>query len=270
MSTTDMPWQLQMFSKSLKKRQKVEMLLELLGPLSQERCLLVTNGDNNGAMNHHLRAAGGRWTWAEMEAHAIPAMQQFLGDPVHQASPDRLPFADGDFDRIVVIDAHEHLEDVGPLNREIARILGTGGVAIVTVPNGDPRLPVALLKRAVGMGPASYGHVVQGYRTSELRCMLADVGLTPERSGAYAKFFTELVELAINFGYVKVLSRRKGGPAVAAGTIAPNSEAQLKAVARTYRLYAAIYPFVRAVSALDVLVPGRGGYAVAVAARKPA
>jgi hypothetical protein len=39
-------------------------------------------------------------------------------------------------------------------------------------------------------------------------------------------------------------------------------------VERTYLLYAMIYPFVRAFSSLDALVPGRGGYAVAVTARK--
>ena len=270
MTPTETPWQLQMFSKSLKKQQKVQMLLDLLGPLRDERCLLVTNGDNNGAMNHHLRAAGGRWMWAEIEAHTIPEMAKFLGEPVSHADSDRLPFPDASFDRVVVIDAHEHLDDVGPINREIARVLARDGVAIVTVPNGDTRLPVALLKRIVGMGPSSYGHVVQGYRVDELRRMLSEVGLAPERTGAYAKFFTELAELVINFGYVKILSRKKKGPKVAAGTIAPSNEAQLRAVAKTYRMYSFIYPFVRAFSALDALVPTRGGYAVAVAARKPA
>jgi hypothetical protein len=34
-------------------------------------------------------------------------------------------------------------------------------------------------------------------------------------------------------------------------------------------MYSLIYPLVRTFSALDVLIPGRSGYAVAVAARKP-
>jgi hypothetical protein len=77
-----------------------------------------------------------------------------------------------------------------------------------------------------------------------------------------------LAEFAINFGYVKILARRKKGPRVETGTIAPASADQLRAVERTYRMYAMIYPFVRAFSSLDTLVPGRGGYAVAVTARK--
>jgi SAM-dependent methyltransferase len=269
-ASTEQSWQLQMFSKSLKKQQKVRLLLDLLGPLTDERCLLVTNGDNNGAMNYHFREAGGRWSWGELEEHTIPEMARFLQEPVAHLRLDAWPFQDGAFDRIVVIDVHEHVSDVGPVNRELERVLAPGGLAIVTTPNGDVRLPVALLKRLVGMGPGQYGHVVQGYRVAELQSMMRDVGLQPEDWGGYARFFTELAELAINFGYVKILSKKKKGPAVAEGTIAPSSEEQLRAVQKTYRMYSLIYPFIKAFSTLDALIPGRGGYAVAVAARKPA
>jgi hypothetical protein len=70
--TPGQPWQLQVFDVSLKKRQKLEMLLELLGPLDGLECLLVTNGDNPGSLNHHMRRAGGRWRWCELEAKGIP------------------------------------------------------------------------------------------------------------------------------------------------------------------------------------------------------
>jgi SAM-dependent methyltransferase len=259
-----------MYRKSLKKQQKVRLMLDLLGPLQDERCLLLTNGDNNGAMNHVLRQTGGRWSWAEMEERSIPAMVGLLGEQVAHATPERLPFDTSAFDRVLVIDTHEHLTDVRPLNREIARVLAPGGVAIVTTPTATSWYPVTLLKRVAGMHPAAYGHVVQGYSADDLERMLVGVGLQAERRAAYSRFFTELAEFAINFGYVKVLSRRKRGPRVETGTIAPSSAEQLRAVERTYRVYSRIYPIVRAFSRLDALVPGRGGYAVAVAARKPA
>jgi SAM-dependent methyltransferase len=265
-----MPWQLQLYQKSLKKQQKIKLLLELLGPLEGQRCLLVTNGDNNGAMNLVLRQAGGDWSWAEMEEVGIPAMEALLDEPVAHADSERLPFPDRAFDRVVVIDVHEHLSSVSELNQEIGRVLAAGGLAVVTTPNGALWLPVALLKRLCGMHPRQYGHVVQGYTAAQLERMLQAVNLTPERRGAYSRFFTELAEFAINFGYVKILARRKKGPPVPTGTIAPGSADQLRAVNRTYHMYAMIYPFVRAFSRLDTLVPGRGGYAVAVAARKAA
>jgi SAM-dependent methyltransferase len=267
---TTTPWQLQLYQKSLKKQQKINLLLELLGPLEDRRCLLVTNGDNNGAMNLVLRQAGGDWSWAELEESGIPAMEALLEQPVAHATPERLPFPSGAFECVVVIDVHEHLSSVSVLNQEIDRVLAPGGLAVVTTPNGAGWLPVAVLKGLCGMQPRQYGHVVQGYTAAQLERMLREVNLTPERRGAYSRFFTELAEFAINFGYVKILARRKKGPPVQTGTIAPSSADQLRAVERTYRMYATIYPVVRAFSRLDALVPGRSGYAVAVTARKAA
>ena len=267
-SSNATPWQLQMFSKTLKKQQKVQLLTEMVQPVANMKCLLVTNGDNNGAMNYRFRESGGEWTWAEFEQDGIAGMEDLLGEHVHHATVEAFPFEDNAFDRVIVIDVHEHLTEHGALNREIARVVAPGGLAVITTPNGATWLPVALLKRVIGMGPASYGHVVQGYTSSQLADMLDGVGLKPEDRRGYSRFFTELVELAINFAYVKILSKKKKGPKVEQGTIAPGSKEQLQAVQKTYKMYSRIYPIIRAFSAFDVLIPGRGGYAVAVAGRK--
>ncbi len=266
---TELPWQLQMYQKSLKKRQKVDLLMRLMGPVSRQRCLLISGHDNNGAMNYQFRAAGGQWSWGQVYPQGIPEMAEFLGDPVEHINIDRFPFADGVFDVVIVIDVHEHFRDIQGLNREIARVVAPGGMAIITTPNGDTRLPVAALKRLVGMGPEAYGHVVQGYRISELEGMLRAAGMQPVASGGYARFFTELAELVINFAYVKFLAKKKAHPPAMEGTIAPTSKRELEAVRKEYRMYSLIYPFMYLFSLLDKLIPGRVGYAVAVAATKP-
>lgn len=262
-------WQLQMFDRSLKKRQKVRVLLELLGPLDQERCLMLTDGDNTGAMNWHFRAAGGRWTWAEMQSDTIPEMEEFLSEPVHRAAPDRLPFSDAAFDRVLIVDVHEHLANVRTFNLEIVRVLAPGGMAVISTPNGNRRLPVAVLKRLLGMSEAVYGHIVQGFSYEELGAMWRDVGLAVTHRSAYTRFFTEFVELLINFLYVKVLARKKRGEGFKQGAIAPTSSGELRSVGTAYRLYSAVFPLILAFSWLDALVPGKGGYALAVSARKP-
>jgi SAM-dependent methyltransferase len=263
------PWQLQVFDVSLKKRQKLAMLLDLLGPLDRQQCLLVTNGDNPGSLNHHLRRAGGQWSWCELESGGIPDMERFLGEDVHAGFPDSLPFPAGAFTRVVVVDVHEHLERTDALDREVARVLAAGGLAIVTTPSGDERLPVARLKRWLGMNPAAYGHTVQGFRVAELEEKMRAVGLVPERRGAYSRFFTEFVELAVNFAYVKVLSRRGGKRSTPPGEIAPRNADQLGKVGGAFRLYRLAFPVIHAFSSLDALIPGRGGYAVGIAARRP-
>ncbi len=270
LAAAPLPWQLQMYRKSLKKRQKVQLLMRLAGPTHGKRCLLISGHDNNGAMNHEFRAAGGAWSWGQVYPEGIPEMSEFLGDPVTRIDIDRFPYADASFDVVIVIDVHEHFARLSGLNAEIARVVAPGGLAVVTTPNGDTRLPVAALKRVIGMGPQTYGHVVQGYRIRELQQMVRTVGLTPQSSGGYSRFFTEFAELVINFAYVKVLSKKKAHPQVLEGTIAPTSRKELEAVRKEYRMYSLIYPFMYLFSLLDKLVPGNGGYAVAVSARKMA
>ena len=264
----EQPWQLQMYRKSLKKRQKVELLMRLAGPAFGKRCLLISGHDNNGAMNHEFRARGGVWSWGQVYSQGIAEMSEFLGDPVAHIDIDRFPYPDNAFDLVIVIDVHEHFTGLDGLNREIARVTAPGGMAIVTTPNGDTRLPVAALKRVVGMGPETYGHVVQGYRVSELQGMARSVGLKPQGSGGYSRFFTEFAELIINFAYVKFLVKKKAHPPAMEGTIAPTSKKELEAVRKEYRMYSLIYPFMYVFSLLDKLIPGRGGYAVAVSSRK--
>jgi SAM-dependent methyltransferase len=262
-------WQLKLFSKSLKKRQKLALLLRQIGDVRGRRCLLVTNGDNNGALNHHFRARGGEWVWVENEEAHIAEMIELLGNPVLKGEPDRIPVADSSLDVVVSIDVHEHLTDCAPFNEELRRVVRPGGIVVVTTPNGDPWKPVTVLKQLVGMTRERYGHEVIGYNVRQHESMLSGAGLVPIDSGSYSKFFTEMIELAINFAYVKLLA--KGGEAeVQSGTIAPSTEDQLRSVRKTYRLYALAYPFLKAVSMLDVLLFFFTGYAVSVQSRRPA
>jgi SAM-dependent methyltransferase len=256
-----------MYDKSLKKKIKLAHLKKHLGSVIGKRCLLLTCGDNNGALNYHLRELGGRWSWADVEDRSIPEMEQFLGDPVAHVDTNRLPFADSAFDAIVVIDTHEHLPDPAPFNRELARILSPGGRLVVTMPNGDAGKPAIVLKNLLGMTKESYGHCRWGYDTRQLSAILQGAGLKPISRGSYSRFFTETLELAINFAYVKVLAK-KGKAPVETGVIAPSTHDQLKSVEKSYRLYARIYPFVWAISQLDRLLIWDSGYCVVVTAEK--
>ena len=260
-------WQLLMFEKSLKKKQKLALLLRQVGDLSGKQCLLITNGDNNGALNWHCRQHGGSWVWVENESEHIDEMRGFLQEPVLKGQPDSIPVEDGSQDVVISIDVHEHLDDCEVFNRELARVTRPGGTVVVTTPNGDSWKPVTVLKHLLGMKKEQYGHKVVGFNRRQHEEMLGRVGLTTVSAGSYSRFFTELLELGINFAYVKVLSR-KSREKVSAGTIAPSSGKQLNSVGKQFRLYAAIYPFLSTISKLDLLLTPLTGYAVSVVARK--
>jgi SAM-dependent methyltransferase len=261
------PWQLELFARSLKKQQKLRLLLEQISVLPGQRRLLITHGDNNGALNYHFRAAGGDWTWMEMEPEGAKPIEELLGERVVIAEASHLPAKDEAFDVVISLDVQEHLDDPDPFNRELARVTRRGGHVVATTPNGSPWKPVSMVRRAIGMTKEKYGHAVYGYDIRQHERMLRRVGLEPVGDGSYSGFFTESIELSINFVYTTVLSRTKTGRG--SGEIAPASQDKVRAVEKQLRLYSRIYPVLAAVSRLDALIPFGVGYAVSVVARRP-
>lgn len=260
---TETPWQLRMFSRTLKKKLRLRILKQVLGELGDCQCLLVTCGDNNGAINHRLREWGGRWSWADCEEVSISEISQMLGEKVAHVDPSRLPYQDAAFECVVTIDVHEHVVEPETFTREIQRVLRPGGRAIITVPSGDPRRLANRIKSAVGMTKEKYGHVRDGFSVVEVQNLMRSVDIQPRRTLTFSRFFTEMIELGINIAYVKKLSKRGKVP-VKSGTIAPATAEQLRAIRHTYRMYSVIYPAVWLLSQLDWLLWFTSGYVVLV------
>jgi ubiquinone/menaquinone biosynthesis C-methylase UbiE len=260
------PWQIAMFKRSLKKQLKLQALLKFTKPNPADRCLLVTCGDNNGALNWYFRAQGGQWTWTDLQDENIDQMEELLGEKVFLASDHQLPFNENNFDLIVAIDVLEHLKDDQPFLADIKRVLAPGGSAIVTVPNGDPKLLANKIKHAVGMRPEIYGHTRAGYTLEELSRAVQSSGLQVQGKGGYSRFFTEMIELVINFGFVFMLSKKRGERAE--GQIAPTKASELKTHGAAYRVYSLLFPVLRLFSKLDFLLPSGTNNAVIIAGRK--
>jgi len=265
-----MPWQLRMFDKSLKKKMRLRILKRHLGKIgADEKCFLVTCGDNNGAMNYFLRELGGQWSFADLEDTCVTEMSELLQQEVPCVPDDNLGFPDAYFDRIITIDVHEHLDDFSAFSREIRRIAKPNAQVICTVPNGDESKIVVRIKELVGMGPEAYGHKRVGLTMEEMKALLRDSQVEPTATSSFSRFFTELLELTINFAYVKLLSKRSKAP-VEHGQIAPATKDQLKSVEKTYKLYSLIYPVYWLISRLDGLVFFTEGYVIVVEGRRSA
>jgi SAM-dependent methyltransferase len=268
--TTEMqsspPWQIEMFQRSIKKQQKLKALLKFLGETHREQCLLVTCGDNNGALNWYFRENGGQWTWADVSGENNDQIAGLLGEPVHSFTDDSFPFPDAKFDCAVAIDVLEHLPQDQPFLCELKRVLKQSGRAVVTVPNGDSRLLANRIKWRMGMKPEVYGHTRSGYTLAELTEAVSLAGLRPINSGGYSRFFTEMIELVINFGYVFVLSKKQGG--AKPGQIAPLSAGELNKHGMAYKVYSLLFPVAKTLSRLDALLSPKNDNAVIVVADK--
>jgi len=267
-TATSVPWQLRMFNKTLKKQQRYHVLKKHLGPIAdRDECLLLTCGDNNGAMNHYLRELGGKWSFADLEDVCIDEIAELLGTEVKLGAENQLPYPDAAFDRVITIDVHEHLNDPIVFTSEVHRVTKPGGQVIITVPNGDETKLAVRLKHAVGMTPQAYGHTRVGIPLAELKSIMRESQIEPSAESTFSRFFTEMLELTINFAYVKVLAKRSKAK-VETGQIAPATSEQLKSVEKTYKLYSLIYPIYWLISKLDALLFFTEGYVVVAEGRR--
>lgn len=126
---------------------RLRALVQALGPLDGLRVLDL--GCGKGRFAVRLRAGGARVVGLDLSESMLAA-----APPVDRVrgSARRLPFAAGVFDAVVAVEVLEHLDTVGPVLAEAARVLRPGGVLAVVDKNAGswnaarPWLPNLVLK----------------------------------------------------------------------------------------------------------------------------
>jgi len=252
-------WALALFRRSVLKQRKLAAIVDMLGPTENLRCLDL--GSDNGVVSLLLRRRGGRWASADLTAEAVASIRELVSDDVHQVEKGaRLPFADAEFDRVVVVDMLEHVADDAAFARELARVTRPGGRLVVNTPHPkDTALRRA--RRAIGQTDEKHGHLRPGYAPESLAALLSP-GFTLDRHRTYSRFFSEAVDTAINWGV-----ERLGKKSSAKGLVV--TAADLQRHRRAFRAYSLVYPAVWIISRLDGLIPWVKGYMlVAVLTRR--
>ena len=243
-------WQVKLSSKSLKKSEKLRVLDSALPSFDGALCLEV--GCDRGVTSHHLRARGGRWVSVDTEGVHVRETHELVGRGVVQIEPLRLPFRDGTFRCVAVVDFLEHVQEDGAFLGELRRVLADDGALYITVPRSDERLVINRLKDLAGMTPDLYGHVRHGYTVPELRQKVEALGFRVTGVRTYSRFFTELVELVLNVLYLRVLARRHREEGMEEhGAISPASGQAFREHRLAFGLYSAVYPLFRLISLLD-------------------
>ena len=251
------PWPLRLFRKSPLKRDKVAALLSVLGPVEGKRCLDL--GSDNGVVSLLLRKQGGSWASGDLTAETVEAIRGLVETDVHLVTEDKLPFADGEFDVVVVADMLEHVEREAVFAAELSRVLKAGGRLVVNTPHARDTA-LRRLRLRLGQTDEKHGHVRPGYTRESLEALLRpwfDVG----ESKTYTKAFSETVDTVMQFG-LEGLGKKgsKKGVVVTGGDL--NKHAKL------FTAYSAIFPVVWFFSRLDGLLPWNDGYRLLLVATK--
>lgn len=259
-------WQLKLFRKTLKKKEKWQIIKKLLPDLSDCRCLDL--GCAKGTISYFLKNEGGVWFHEDLDFVNVKATRDLVGPKVAVISPDGIPHPSDSFDVIVSLDILEHIKDDVSFAGEMVRVLKNNGLLILSTPITGPFYLVNRLKNLCGLTPDQYGHVVEGYTLKELTKMFTEAGLKIEQATTYSRFFTEFVEFLINFAFIKFMR----GKTVEKrdGHITPGSAEEVQKHRKQLAFYSLIYPFVWLFTRLDLLWRAMGipGYATLLICRK--
>jgi SAM-dependent methyltransferase len=253
---TPREWAVALFRRSVLKQRKLAEIISLLGPTEGRRCLDL--GSDNGVVSLLLRERGGEWSSGDLTEEAVGSIRSLVGERVHLVRGHRLPFADAAFDRVVVVDMLEHVPDEDAFVAELARVTTPGGRLVVNTPHLK-RTALRRLRHSLGQTDERHGHLRPGYTPARLRELLGPgFEMGPWRT--YSRFFSELVDTLLNWA-VERLGKRTS----AKGMVVTGSDVERHR--RSFRLWAAVYPFVWALTRLDALVPASGYMLIAAGER---
>ena len=251
------PWALRLFRKSPLKRDKVAALLSVLGPVEGKRCLDL--GSDNGVVSLLLRKQGGSWASGDLTAETVETIRGLVETDVHLVTEDKLPFADGEFDVVVVADMIEHVEREAAFAAELARVLKPLGRLVVNTPHARDTA-LRRLRLSLGQTDDKHGHLRPGYTRESLDALLRP-WFDVRESRTYTKAFSEAVDTAMQWGLERLGKKgSKKGVVVTGGDL--NKHAKL------FTLYSAVFPVVWFFSRLDGLLPWNDGYRLLLVATK--
>jgi len=258
-----LPWQLQVSKHSLKKTEKVRTLAGYI----DKGAKYLEVGCDKGVVGYYLRETRGWWVSVDADRQNVADTKGLLGKNVVMINETALPFCEGAFDRVFCVDFLEHIEDDRACLLELRRLLKEYGELLVTVPHWAKGMPLNSFAYRLGFRKEYYGHVRDGYSETTLRERLETAGFTPFETRTFCRFFTEGIELILNYIYQFVLKKKAVHDGIK-GNISPRSAEDVHRHRLSFYIYTLIFPVVKIFSLLDSLIPGTRGYILLMRARK--
>lgn len=262
---TEEHWQLQIASRSLKKREKLKLLKRHLEV--KPSSVILDLGCAQGILSFYLRQKGGEWISADQDFENLKSSQTLLKKNLLLVGEGPLPFRDESLDMVVSLDYLEHLENDQFCLEEIQRVLKRGGVLLAATPRTGRLFILHKIRSLLGMKLAFYGHKREGYSRARLETMMREAHLEPLKHLKFAGFLTEFIELMLNLLYLKFYPSEK--PAhMRDGHIRPSTSQEFQSKKKVFKAYSLFYPLVWIFTRLDKIFFFQRGYGLIVWAMK--
>jgi SAM-dependent methyltransferase len=260
-------WQLQIFNRSLKKKEKLRLLEKKL--LTNPSCINLDLGCAQGTLSYFLRRRGGFWLSADQDFLNLKSSQTLLKENLIQIKEGPLPFKTSSFDMVVCLDYLEHVEDDDLCLEEIHRVLKDSGQLILSTPQTGRLFLLHKIRSLLGLKMEFYGHKREGYSLETLHRKLGKAGFSIFSVKNFSRFFTESLELILNVFYIKVFRPKVSAP-LRDGHIRPTTSEEFYSKKKAFRLYSLLYPIIWLLSGLDRALFFLKGYGLIIWAKRTA
>lgn len=259
------PWQVEIFAKSLKKKEKLRLLEKYFSLRPSDFALDL--GCAQGILSFFLRQKGGYWLSADEDFENLSSARELLQRNLIQLAAESLPFKDNSFDLVISLDYLEHQEKDELCLQEIHRVLRQEGKFIFVTPRTKSFLVIYKLRQALGLKLEHFGHKREGYTHEELQEKLVRANFALEKITTFSRFFSEFFELILNFLYIKFLSPQQMAQ-LRDGHIRPSTAEEFLSQKKKFQMYSFLYPLIWLFSRLDCLLFFQKGYNWMVWAKK--
>ncbi|MBN2163948.1 MAG: methyltransferase domain-containing protein [Pontiellaceae bacterium] len=195
-------WQEKLFKRSIRRRRKLERVSALIGNTSNLHCLEICAGD--GIISASLRALGGSWKTAVSSNKAGESLHYSLKEKISRIENGKLPFDDGVFDRVVIVDALKGIQNDHEFIHECHRVLKNDGWVVINETRRTPFSATTMIRRILHILPMAKGQRRNGYMAGELFNILKDGFDVPETI-IYSNGLTEAAAALGEFAQFRLL-----------------------------------------------------------------
>ena len=257
-SITDL--HLRLFKRSWIRQLRLGEIVDLLGPTHDQLCLDV---GLDPALSYHLRELGGTWYSACPDEGVARTLRGMVGERVEAFPMTKLPFQDGSFDAVVLVDLLQYVPDEEKIIAECHRVLKPAGHLIVETPHAKKWALLTPFRKALAVADDRGEPVRAGYTPAHLYDVLKD-GFDVPAIRTYSRFSVELLNL-----FARLLAAalsKKERQALAAGT---GGEAAVRTVLRkALDVCSKFYPLFWLASNVDGLLFFSRGYHLIARAKR--